>query len=200
MTVDPDTRKAFVAGPRALAGFLASHPEVPVPDYGTAIGLPVVGGTDEDERGELGRVDAKCATLAGLTGAAVAFTAAQAAGQAPVIVRAMTAVAGLAFAASALVLLLAVLRPALGHIGFCRWAVLSTREIESRAKEQDDAGRTGGVPAIEAAQAARVDAAESLRVLSVIAVTKYRWLRLAVDLAAAGVVLLAGAAVAGVAA
>ena len=149
-------------------------------------------------RGELGRVDAKCATLAGLTGAAAAFTAAQAAGQGPVAARAATVAAGLAFTASALVLLLAVLRPTLGTAGFCRWAVLSTAEIESRAARREDAERAGGPSTIDAGRAARADAAELLRVLSVITVTKYRRLRVAVDLAAAGVVSLAVVAVTGV--
>jgi hypothetical protein len=53
MTTDPEVRRAYVAGLRALARFLASHPEAPVPDYGTTIGLPVVGETDEDERREV---------------------------------------------------------------------------------------------------------------------------------------------------
>jgi hypothetical protein len=145
-------------------------------------------------RGELGRVDAKCATLAGLTGAAAAFTATQAAGHAPVAVRAAAVAAGLAFTASALVLLLAVLRPTLGSAGFCRWAALSAPEIEDCAEKHDDAESTGGIPAVSAA---RADAAEVLQVLSVITVTKYRRLRVAVDLAAAGVALLAAVAVAG---
>ena len=53
MTTDPDTRKAYVAGLRALARFLAAHPEAPVPDYGTVIGLPAVGESDEAERREV---------------------------------------------------------------------------------------------------------------------------------------------------
>jgi hypothetical protein len=146
-------------------------------------------------RGELARIDAKCATLAGLTGAAAAFTAAQAAGHGPVATRAVVVAAGLAFTGSVLVLLLAVLRPTLGTAGFCRWAVLSAGEIQARAKNWDGTQRTGGVPAMEAAHAARADAAELLRVLSVIAVTKYLRLRLAVDLAAAGAALLTVSAV-----
>src|SRR5260370_35518767 len=53
MTTDPDARKAYAAGLRALARFLASHPEAPVPDYGTVIGLPAVCETDEAERREV---------------------------------------------------------------------------------------------------------------------------------------------------
>lgn len=53
MTTDPETRMAFIAGLRALARFLASHPEAPVPGYGTVIGLPVVGESDEAERREV---------------------------------------------------------------------------------------------------------------------------------------------------
>jgi hypothetical protein len=36
-TTDPDARKAFVEGLRALARFLVSHSEVPVPAYTTSI-------------------------------------------------------------------------------------------------------------------------------------------------------------------
>ena len=53
MTTDPEVRKAFIAGLRALARYLASHPEAPVPPYGTMIGLPATGGTDEDNRREV---------------------------------------------------------------------------------------------------------------------------------------------------
>jgi hypothetical protein len=36
-TTDPDARHAFITGLRDLAGYLASHPAVPVPRYGTEI-------------------------------------------------------------------------------------------------------------------------------------------------------------------
>jgi hypothetical protein len=48
-TTDPDARKAFVDGLRALARFLVSHPDMPVPAYGTTI---LMSGSDaEDPRG-----------------------------------------------------------------------------------------------------------------------------------------------------
>ena len=53
MTTDPEVRKALIAGLRALARYLVSHPEAPVPPYGTMIGLPVTGGADEDSRREV---------------------------------------------------------------------------------------------------------------------------------------------------
>jgi hypothetical protein len=146
-------------------------------------------------RGELARVDGKCATLAGLTGAAAAFTATQAGRSALVAVQALTVSAGLAFTAAALVLL-TVLRPTLGSGGFCQWATLSAAEIESRAAQRGEDARPGGRATIGAARTARAEAAELLWILSVIAVTKYRRLRLAVDLAVAGVALLAVTAVA----
>ena len=50
LTVDPDTRAAFVAGLLDLACFLESHPDVPVPSYGASIGLSAFGADDEAER------------------------------------------------------------------------------------------------------------------------------------------------------
>src|SRR2546427_426565 len=38
-TTDPSTREAFITGLRDLADYLASHPAVPVPPYGTEIHL-----------------------------------------------------------------------------------------------------------------------------------------------------------------
>ena len=38
-TTDPDTRQAFITGLRDLADYLASHPDIPVPTYGTEIYL-----------------------------------------------------------------------------------------------------------------------------------------------------------------
>jgi hypothetical protein len=92
-------------------------------------------------------------------------------------------------------LLLTVLRPRLGTSGFCRWARLSADEIRGGGWRDAPEGVTGQ----RTAHTADAQDAETLRALSVIAVTKYRRLRLAVDLAAAGVVLLGAAAVAGAA-
>lgn len=145
-------------------------------------------------RGEMGRVDAKCSTVAALTGAAAAY-AGGLASHGPLLVRAAAAGASLAFTGAVLVLLLAVLRPRLaGGVGFCRWAGLNAAAIGQVAEK---ACMTGCLPAERQAAADR-EAAEVLRVLSVLTVVKYRRLRLAVDLAAAGVVLLAAGALAGV--
>jgi hypothetical protein len=38
-TTDPAIRQAFITGLRDLAGYLASHPAVPVPTYGTEVYL-----------------------------------------------------------------------------------------------------------------------------------------------------------------
>lgn len=48
LSTDPEARQAFVAGLRALARFVASHPDVPVPAYGTAIKLHTFGTDDQD--------------------------------------------------------------------------------------------------------------------------------------------------------
>jgi hypothetical protein len=39
-SVTPEDRQAFITGLRDLASYLASHPAVPVPRYGTEINLP----------------------------------------------------------------------------------------------------------------------------------------------------------------
>jgi len=135
-------------------------------------------------RGELTRVDGKCGTLAALAGAAAAYAAGQAS-HGPAVVRFAVALAGVIFGAAVLVLLLTVVRPRLGPGGFCCWDTLNATEIQSRVRETLAQGQ------------ADADATELLHVLSVIAVTKYRRLRLAADLAAAGVVVLAAAGIAG---
>jgi hypothetical protein len=39
LTTDPDVRQAFITGLQNLADYLARHPAVPVPQYGTEIHL-----------------------------------------------------------------------------------------------------------------------------------------------------------------
>lgn len=65
-TTDPDARKAFVDGLRALARFLAAHPDVPVPEYRTDILMGLPGDDDEARRG--------VSAFAAMTGAAVTDT------------------------------------------------------------------------------------------------------------------------------
>ena len=127
--------------------------------------------------------------------ARAAFAAGQA-GHGPLAARAAFALAGLALAAAVLVVLLA-LRPRLGSAGFCRWAAMSESDVRLSCW-REDTDRIGGFAAVEAARTAASAEVETLHALSVIAMAKYRRLRLAGDLAAAGVVLLAAAAVAGV--
>jgi hypothetical protein len=62
-TTDPDARKAFVDGLRALARFLVSHPDVPVPAYGTTILLSTLGTDDENRRDVDGFTAATAATV-----------------------------------------------------------------------------------------------------------------------------------------
>jgi Pycsar effector protein len=134
-------------------------------------------------RGELARVDAKCATLAALAGAALAFLVTQtAAPHHPVVVRVMLGAAGLLLAAAVVVLLAGVLRPRLGATGFCRWARLSAAAVVAELGEVDQAHH----------------AANELVVLSRITVVRQRTLRRAVDLLTGGVTLIGCATVAGV--
>lgn len=64
-TTDPDARKAFIDGLRALARFLTAHPDMPVPTYGTDL---LVSGSNDDD--PCGFVDA----FAAMTGATVVDT------------------------------------------------------------------------------------------------------------------------------
>jgi hypothetical protein len=133
-------------------------------------------------RGELVRVDAKCATLTGLAGAGLAFLLQVSTGRLEVAVRVLLAAAALCWAAAALLLLVRVLRPHLGGTGLCRWADMSAGDV---------LGCVGSV---------REDThtARELVVLSQIAVRKYRALRKAVALLSAGVVLAVASVLAGV--
>lgn len=132
-------------------------------------------------RGELTRVDAKCSTLVGLAGAGLAFTLTAASSKAPVVERVLLVAAAVALAASALVLLRA-LRPRFGRHGFCRWSARTADQITQSLAGVDPAHHHAG----------------DLAILSAIALKKFRAIRRAVDLMAAGIVLLAAAIVAGV--
>lgn len=138
-------------------------------------------------RGELTRVDAKSATLAGLAGVGLAFLVTQT-GHGPLAARLALAAAGTVLAA-ATELLLMVLRPRLGSTGFRRYAAMAPAEIRALFAAavivngpDDRAGRlpSGLVDGIEA---------DDLQVLSDIVNRKYRALRTSVDLAR---VLVAG--------
>lgn len=142
----------------------------------------VVAGELAAVRGELTRVDAKCATLVGLAAAGMAFTLTSASSRAPVVERVLLVVAAGALASSALVLLLQALRPRLGGSGFCRWSAQTPVQVVEDLADVDPARHHAG----------------ELAVLSQIAVKKFRAVRRSVDLLAAGMVLLAAAIVAGV--
>lgn len=122
-------------------------------------------------RGELTRVDTKCGTLAGLTGAGLAFLTTHLDGPAPV--RAVLALAGTALTAATLTLL-SVLRPRLGTTGFRRWARMNPQQVD---RYLTDATEHHGT--------------EDLVVLSQIVDRKYVGLRHAVDLSVAAVVAIA---------
>lgn len=136
-------------------------------------------------RGELARVDAKCATLIGLAGAALAFLVTQIAGPAPLAVRVLLGGAAVVLAVAAVVLL-AVIRPRLGTVGFCRYAAMTSDEI----RRMFTAGEASSTHE-------RRFRAESLLTYSRITRRKYGRLRVAVDLLGAGVVLLGAGVVAG---
>jgi Family of unknown function (DUF5706) len=125
-------------------------------------------------RGELTRLDGKCSTLAGLAGAAVAFVLTRTA-HGPLTSRLLLATAGIALATAAVVLLGTVLRPRFGPT-FCRFAAMTSTEICSLL-----GGRAG---------ADDIDRARDLEVLSGIARTKNRRLRLAVDLIVTALALI----------
>jgi len=129
-------------------------------------------------RDEIGRADAKCGVLSALTGAAAVFAVSQAA-HGPAIAQGALAVSGLVLAA-ATTLALWALRPRLGSAGWCRWSLLTATEIRA------------------AAEAGNVDQAAVVGDLSRIARLKYARVRLAVDLAMAGLAVLAIGMVAGV--
>jgi hypothetical protein len=128
-------------------------------------------------RAELTRLDSKCSTLAGLSGAALAFVAARVAGHGPVLAKVPLVAAGATLAAAAVVLLATVLRPRFGPTGFNRYAAMTATQIrtllETRTGDED------------------TDRARDLHILSAFARRKNRRLRLAVDLITAAVALIA---------
>lgn len=127
-------------------------------------------------RAELTRLDGKCSTLAGLSGAALAFVAARTAGHGALVVKVPLVAAGAALAAAAVVLLTMVLRPRFGPTGFNRYAVMTSDQIRKALEtgsDDGDAGRT-----------------RDLHILSTFARRKNRRLRLAVDLIVIAVVLI----------
>jgi Family of unknown function (DUF5706) len=128
-------------------------------------------------RAELTRLDSKCSTLAGLSGAALAFVATRVTGHGPMLTKVPLVIAGVALAAAAVVLLATVLRPRFGPTGFNRYAVMTATQIrallETHTGDED------------------TDRARDLYILSSFARRKNRRLRLAVDLIIAAVALVA---------
>jgi hypothetical protein len=55
-TADPATRAAFIAGLHALADFLATHSDLPVPAYGSDV--VNARGTDDEQRAEVQNIAA----------------------------------------------------------------------------------------------------------------------------------------------
>lgn len=129
-------------------------------------------------RAELTRTDAKCSTLAGLTGAAAAFIATQTS-KAPLLTRSLLGLAGVLLVTAAIVLLLGVLRPRLGSTGFRRYTHMTAAQIDLHFQQPQSPS-------------------EDLRILSTICDAKNRLLRRAVDLTACGVALIGLAVAAGV--
>ncbi|TYB38407.1 Pycsar system effector family protein [Actinomadura chibensis] len=123
-------------------------------------------------RGEQARLDAKCGTLTAVVGAVMAILTSQI-GRAPLAVRVVLALAGVALAASAVVLLVGVLRPRLGTSGFVRYAVMTPAQITTAF-----AGWTPN------------ETSTDLRFLSELVLVKQRRLRRAIDLLIVGLVLV----------
>jgi hypothetical protein len=137
-------------------------------------------------RGELARVDGKCAVLTAIATGAAAFSATQT-GHGPLAARAVLAAAGVVFAAAVLVLL-AALRPRSGTAGWCRYLDMSAGAIEDLNRNGHTTLVSGPVRTVWA----RDLAVEDLGVFASLAHAKYRRVRLAVDVIGAGVILLAG--------
>lgn len=130
-------------------------------------------------RGELAKADGKCGVLAALAGTAAVVAASQVP-HGPVLAQAALA-ASAALLAAATVLTLRALRPRyrLGTAGWCRWCLLTADEIRA------------------AAVAGEADQAGMLADLSRMARAKYGTVRVAADLAVAGVAVLVAGLVAG---
>src|SRR4051794_39649688 len=101
-------------------------------------------------RGELSRVDAKCATLTGLAGAAAAFLTTRIHTATPLLTRLLLAAAGIGLAAAAVLLLAGVLRPRTGTTGFRRWSAMNDHQINTHFTDLDRAFDRGGIPAFDA--------------------------------------------------
>ncbi|GAA4522866.1 hypothetical protein GCM10023191_102360 [Actinoallomurus oryzae] len=147
-------------------------------------------------RAELTRVDAKCQTLAGLSGAAAAFTATQVAGHGPGTTRWTLGVAGVLLAAATVLLLTKVLRPHLGISGFCQYADLTSDEAEALFTHGCSAWHREQMPAYDPTRydPAKIEA-DDIELIDLIALSrlvrrKYRWLRRAIDLSVVGVVFI----------
>jgi hypothetical protein len=126
-------------------------------------------------RGELARSDGKASLLLALTGAAaLALVSLGAGGSLPAAAVAVGAVSAAAMLAATVVLLLAV-RPHLAGRGWPSWPDLADAELQ--------------------AQLAEGQHVEEVRVLATSARTKFRRIRLAVDLVLVGLAFLAVAAV-----
>lgn len=123
-------------------------------------------------RAEQARLDAKCGTLTAVVGAVMALLTSQI-GRTALPVRILLALAGLALAASAVVLLAGVLRPRLGTTGFMRYAAMTLEEITGTF-DRWSPHRT----------------INDLRFLSGLVLVKQRRLRLAIDLLITGLVLI----------
>ncbi|CAL9675096.1 hypothetical protein SUDANB176_07710 (plasmid) [Streptomyces sp. enrichment culture] len=127
--------------------------------------------------GEIARTDSKASLLLAFTGAALAGLTSVADRDLPPLTKVFGSMAVLAFGAAA-VLLLLVVRPRLSgadRASFPYWARLDEEEIRTCMGGDTRAAR--------------------IRVLSVLAVRKYRHLRRAVDLSLAALALLVPAAV-----
>lgn len=134
-------------------------------------------------RGELARIDAKAATIVGLDGAGLLFsaTAASAAGVSPVQAG-LLLLASSTLALSALAVLIGAARPTAGPTGLHRWAGMGTGDVLEALAGADEADH----------------GARELVFLSTLAAHKYRAIRRGVDALVGGVLLLAATVLAGV--
>jgi len=137
-------------------------------------------------RDELSRTDSKSATLVGLAGIAAVYASGANPPGAGALPRILAFLAALAFTASLLVVLLAVLRPHIDGGGWCRYASLPIDHIvHLSTHDEQPAARSGDCPT-----PGHMIAAQDLSSTARLARRKFIWIQLSIDLMAIGTVLL----------
>lgn len=145
-------------------------------------------------RGELARIDHKCATLVALSGVVMAVVIPQIGRVSDSHVRTVMGVGVLVLAIAAVVMLVAILRPRLGTSGFQRWSAMTPRQIERMFTVGYHDPNPGTVH--DRVQVSSLQPAD-LHFLSALVAKKQGWLRHAIDFMVGGLVLIGIAPVVG---